>query len=135
MRNFRVFRGEHVLDLAPNEEPGKPLILIGGLNGSGKTSILTAIRLALYGPQAFDDVFTKNSYIERLSSLVHNGKPDDFEDFTSAFVELSFTLRIDGEDVTYCAKRSWSKGRGINFLFLRMGSLWKEKAQSSYRVF
>jgi len=135
MRNFRVFRGEHVLDLAPNEEPGKPLILIGGLNGSGKTSILTAIRLALYGPQAFDDVFTKNSYIERLSSLVHNGKPDDFEDFTSAFVELSFTLRIDGEDVTYCAKRSWSKGRGDQLSISENGELMEGKSPEQLQGF
>ena len=66
MRNFRVFRGEHTLDLEPREQKGKPLILIGGLNGSGKTSILTAIRLALYGIQAFDDVFTKQAYVKRL---------------------------------------------------------------------
>jgi len=112
MRNFRVFRGEHTLDLEPESNTGKPVILIGGLNGSGKTSILTAIRLALYGPQAFDDVFTKQGYVERLSSLVHNGKPDAFEDFTHAFVEIFFTLQIDGESHKYRARREWSRGKG-----------------------
>lgn len=111
MRNFRVFRGEHTLELSPNEEPGKPIVLIGGLNGSGKTSILTAIRLALYGQQAFDDVFTRNAYIERLASLVHNGKKLNYEEYTSASVELHFTLRIDGKNVHHCAKRSWKKGK------------------------
>ncbi|EBP0009268.1 DNA sulfur modification protein DndD [Salmonella enterica] len=112
MRNFRVFRGEHTLDLEPESQKGKPLILIGGLNGSGKTSILTAIRLALYGAQAFDDVFTKQAYVERLSSLIHNGKPDGLEDFTHSFVEISFKLQIDGEHILYRARRSWSKGKG-----------------------
>lgn len=112
MRNFRVFRGEHTLDLDPGEQKGKPLILIGGLNGSGKTSILTAIRLALYGIQAFDDVFTKQAYVERLSSLIHNGKPDVLESFTDAFVEITFKLQIDGDIFVYCARRSWSKGKG-----------------------
>jgi DNA sulfur modification protein DndD len=112
MRNFRVFRGEHTLDLEPENNTGKPVILIGGLNGSGKTSILTAIRLALYGPQAFDDVFTKQGYVERLSSLVHNGKPDALEDFTHAFVEIVFTLQIDGESRQYRAHREWSRGKG-----------------------
>lgn len=112
MRNFRVFRGEHTLDLEPEPQTGKPLILIGGLNGSGKTSILTAIRLALYGAQAFDDVFTKQAYIERLSTLVHNGKPDNLEDFTHAFVEISFTLQIEAENVQYRARRSWFRGKG-----------------------
>ncbi|MDO3951115.1 DNA sulfur modification protein DndD [Salmonella enterica] len=111
MRNFRVFRGEHTLDLEPETQKGKPLILIGGLNGSGKTSILTAIRLALYGVQAFDDVFSKQAYIERLSSLIHNGKPDDLEDFTHSFVEISFKLQIDGEHILYRARRSWSRGK------------------------
>ncbi|HFV9294743.1 TPA: DNA sulfur modification protein DndD [Serratia fonticola] len=112
MRNFRVFRGEHSLELEPEPQAGKPLILIGGLNGSGKTSILTAIRLALYGAQAFDDIFTKQAYIERLTSLVHNGKPDALENFTHAFVELVFSLHIDGNEVDYRAKRSWSRGQG-----------------------
>ncbi|WEF12531.1 DNA sulfur modification protein DndD [Pectobacterium actinidiae] len=110
MNNFRVFRGEHTLDLEPEKNAEKPLILIGGLNGSGKTSILTAIRLALYGAQAFDDIFTKQAYKERLSSLIHNGKIDAIEDVKHAFVELSFTLQIDGEDVYYRARRSWSRG-------------------------
>ncbi|WP_323660462.1 DNA sulfur modification protein DndD [Pectobacterium versatile] len=112
MRNFRVFRGEHTLDLEPETQQGKSLILIGGLNGSGKTSILTAIRLALYGAQAFDDVFTKQAYVERLSSLIHNGKPDAFEDFSSAFVEISFRLQAEGEDILYRARRCWSRGKG-----------------------
>lgn len=112
MRNFRVFRGEHTLELEPENDTGKPIILIGGLNGSGKTSILTAIRLALYGPQAFDDVYTKQGYIERLSSLVHNGKPDAFEDFTHSFVEIVFTLQIDGENHQYRVHREWHRGKG-----------------------
>ncbi|WP_145031423.1 DNA sulfur modification protein DndD [Pantoea ananatis] len=111
MRNFRVFRGEHTLELEPENHQTKPLILIGGLNGSGKTSILTAIRLALYGVQAFDDVYTKQAYIERLSSLIHNGKASALDDFIDAFVELSFKLLINGKYVLYRARRRWSKGK------------------------
>ncbi len=112
MRNFRVFRGEHSLDLEPEDKRDKPLILIGGLNGSGKTSILMAIRLALYGAQAFDDIFTKQAYVEKLTSLIHKGKPDEFENFTNAYVELNFSLHIDGEAIDYLATRSWSRDKG-----------------------
>lgn len=51
--DFRVFKGKHDLDLTPRKRWGadRPIILFGGLNGAGKTSILSAIRLVLYGKQ------------------------------------------------------------------------------------
>lgn len=48
--NFGIFRGRHEIDLSV--EPGKPVVLIGALNGSGKTTFLDAVRLALYGRYA-----------------------------------------------------------------------------------
>jgi DNA sulfur modification protein DndD len=48
--NFGIFRGRHTIDLSV--EPGKPVVLIGALNGSGKTTFLDAVRLALYGKYA-----------------------------------------------------------------------------------
>ena len=49
LRNFGPFLGEHSLDLTTL--PEKPLILVGALNGGGKTSILEATRLTLYGSE------------------------------------------------------------------------------------
>ena len=48
--DFRVFQGRHTFDLNPRYKwnQKQPIILFGGLNGAGKTSILTAVRLALY---------------------------------------------------------------------------------------
>ena len=48
--DFRSFAGDHVIDLAPRVKYGsrKPVVLFGGLNGAGKTSILLAVKLALY---------------------------------------------------------------------------------------
>jgi len=48
--NFGIFRGRHTIDLSV--EPGKPVVLIGALNGSGKTTFLDAVRLVLYGKHA-----------------------------------------------------------------------------------
>jgi DNA sulfur modification protein DndD len=48
--NFGIFRGRHTIDLSV--QPGKPIVLIGALNGSGKTTFLDAVRLALYGKYA-----------------------------------------------------------------------------------
>ena len=49
--NFYAFRGSHRIVLTPPSER-KPIVLIGALNGAGKTSILEALQLALYGRQA-----------------------------------------------------------------------------------
>ena len=48
--NFGPFRGRHTIDLATN--PESPLIIIGALNGGGKTTLLDAMQLALYGAKA-----------------------------------------------------------------------------------
>ncbi|SIS63319.1 DNA sulfur modification protein DndD [Salimicrobium flavidum] len=47
--NFRVYYGRQTIDLSNFNKNQKNITLIGGLNGTGKTSILTAIRLLLYG--------------------------------------------------------------------------------------
>ena len=44
LRNYGVFLGRHEIALAPTSAEA-PIILIGGLNGAGKTSILEAVRL------------------------------------------------------------------------------------------
>ena len=77
LHNFRVFNGTHTIDLAPRKRPHevnpRPIVLFGGLNGAGKTSILSAIRLALYGRLAFGLATQQQDYIEHLSSLIHKG--------------------------------------------------------------
>src|SRR4030067_3169678 len=51
LRNFGLYRGEQVLDLAPRtkRETPRPIVLVGGHNGAGKTTILEAVRVCLYG--------------------------------------------------------------------------------------
>lgn len=51
VQNLGVFRGEHALDLVP-ADPQKPIVLVGALNGSGKTTVIEALQLALYGKRA-----------------------------------------------------------------------------------
>ena len=58
LENFRVFKGRHQIDLRADH--GSPIILFGGLNGAGKTSILTAVKLALFGKAALKGNLTKS---------------------------------------------------------------------------
>jgi len=114
LHNFRVFNGTHVIDLAPkkrqNDANPRPIVLFGGLNGAGKTSILSAIRLALYGRLAFGSATQQQEYVEELSALVHNGsskgeKPDE------ATIELIFTYNKGGKEAEFTVTRTWQKGK------------------------
>ena len=127
LTNFRVFQGTHEIELAPRERNGelRPIVLFGGLNGAGKTSILTAIRLALYGRLAFDDIHHNQDYIDRLSSLIHNGisqsqRPSD------ASINLTFSYNKEGEESEFTVIRSWEREKKDRLLLLKDNELLSE---------
>lgn len=73
LHDFGVFAGRIELDLAPRRLEG-PVVLIGGRNGRGKTTILDAIRLALYGHRAeLSKRKDQQSWHECLREYVHQG--------------------------------------------------------------
>ncbi|MFZ5923950.1 MAG: DNA sulfur modification protein DndD [Bacillota bacterium] len=61
LENYRQYRGCHKLDLPVDVASEKNIVLIGGLNGAGKTSILEGLRLALFG-KANEDLWSQTSY-------------------------------------------------------------------------
>lgn len=101
--NFSSYVGECEIDL--NTAPGRNVILIGGNNGAGKTSLFTAVKLALYGPQCFGFQDRNNQYTARVKSLINH---DAF--LTSAvqsFVELRIGLPMEQHIVEYTIRREW----------------------------
>ncbi|NYS30428.1 DNA sulfur modification protein DndD [Pantoea sp. WMus005] len=114
LHNFRVFRGEHVIELAPrkrqNNSNPRPIVLFGGLNGAGKTSILSAIRIALYGRLAFGTSTQQQEYVEELSALIHNGSTAG-ENAGEASIKLSFTYNKGGYEAEFTVTRTWKKGK------------------------
>lgn len=126
LRNYRVFNGTHIIDLAPkkrqNDDNPRPIVLFGGLNGAGKTSILSAIRLALYGRLAFGSTTQQQEYVEELSALVHNGsssgdQPDE------ASIELIFTYNKGGKEAEFTVTRTWQKGKRDKLALQQDGKL------------
>ena len=107
LNNFRVFNGVNDISLAPTSDD-KSIILFGGLNGAGKTSILTGVRVALYGRSAFGFNMTSTEYHEQLAALIHKGNGIQHN---NASIELVFTYSQQGVENEYKVIRSWRKGQ------------------------
>nr|WP_202924639.1 DNA sulfur modification protein DndD [Photorhabdus bodei] len=129
LHNFRVFNGTHIVDLAPRKRPNdsnnRPIVLFGGLNGAGKTSILTAIRLALYGRLAFGHAAQQQEYIEQLSALIHKGA-DYIQNPEEASVELTFTYNKGGKEAEFTVTRTWQKGKKDRLVLQQDGHTFSE---------
>lgn len=98
LHNFGIYAGNHTLDLR-NE---KPVILIGGMNGYGKTTILEAVLLSLYGRRSFAIEENKLSFSAYLNKLINNT-----DGTQKASVEISFTISWTDSEIEYTVHRSW----------------------------
>ncbi len=104
--NFCLYRGEQTFNLAPQRRNGKgaPIILFGGINGGGKTTVLDAIQLALYGSRALCSKRGSLSYEQFLRECIHHG----VETREGASLALSFRFAAEGEENLYEVCRAWS---------------------------
>jgi DNA sulfur modification protein DndD len=105
LENIGVFAGRNEIELTPPSAE-QPVVLVGGLNGAGKTTILEAIHLALYGPLAEGSSRRTGSYETYLRSLIH--QPVRAEAVAS--VELAFHAYSEGVSRSYRIRRAWRDG-------------------------
>lgn len=98
MHNFGVYAGTNIFEFTHK----KPIVLVGGMNGRGKTTFLEAILLSLYGANSIAYKESKyNSYNQYLRSYVNKNDWDK-----SSFIELEFALNESTND-TYVVRREW----------------------------
>jgi DNA sulfur modification protein DndD len=102
LHNVGTFAGRHAMTLTP-PAADKPIVLIGGLNGAGKTTILDAIHLVLYGSLAQVSGRRSGSYESYLRSLINHRAPDR----DGAAIELTFHARWQGAEHHYRLRRWW----------------------------
>ncbi|MEH1933952.1 MAG: DNA sulfur modification protein DndD [Nostoc sp.] len=107
LQNFGPYSGKQVINLNPkiDEENSRPIILLGGMNGGGKTTLMDAIRLALYGPRAQCSTRGNLSYGDFLNQCVNN-KIDQVADTR---IELLFEHIENDKPIKYRVVRSWTK--------------------------
>lgn len=113
--NLGVFRGRHEFELRPVSEQGvvRPVVLFGGKNGAGKTTILEAIRLCLYGRGALGGRVRQADYDAYIRQRMHRSPAHHIATFTCS-VGLLFDHVHAGVASTYDAVRSWRvNGSGL----------------------
>jgi DNA sulfur modification protein DndD len=101
LEEFGAYRGKQSLDLTV--EKNKPIILIGGLNGCGKTTLLDAIQLALYGPRARCSGRGGKPYDTYLRESINRQQDPS----RGSSVTLEFTITVDAKEHYYKVIRSW----------------------------
>jgi len=116
LENYGLYGGKVELDLLPRVKYGqeRPIILMGGKNGTGKTTFLDAIRLVLYGKAILGNRVSQIDYEDFLREHIHRDTKAIFApDF--ARVALEFDYVTAGEQKTYFVERSWTarKNKGV----------------------
>ena len=98
MHNFGVYAETNTFEFSHK----KPIVLIGGMNGRGKTTFLEAILLSLYGTNSIAYKESKyRSYNQYLRSYVNKSASNQ-----TTYVELEFVLNESSNDI-YTVRREW----------------------------
>ncbi len=98
LHNFGVYAGNNEFIF----EGDKPIVLIGGMNGRGKTTFLEAVLLALYGQSSFAySESSYKSYSSYLRSFVNRGADDSICSVTLEFENNS------GSSENFIICREW----------------------------
>lgn len=101
LEEFGAYRGKQTLDLTVKKN--KPIILIGGLNGCGKTTLLDAIQLVLYGPRARCSGRGSKAYETYLRESINRQQ----DPTRGSSLTLEFTVTRDAKEHYYRVIRSW----------------------------
>ena len=103
--NFSSYEGNNEFDFEVTDKK-KNIILIGGKNGAGKTSLFTAIKVALYGPLAYGYVGANPHYTSKIKDLI-NSKAFQ-QETVEAEVQITLELKIEREIKSYIITRKWN---------------------------
>lgn len=104
LHNFSSYEGTNEFDFEITYKE-KNIVLIGGKNGAGKTSLFTAIKVALYGPLAYGYVGVNNHYISKIKDLI-NSKAFQ-QDVVESEVQITLQLKIEREIRNFVITRKW----------------------------
>ena len=103
LSNISSYEGYNEFNFSVTDD--KNVILIGGKNGAGKTSLFNAIKLGLYGPLNYNYQNAHSQYLSKIKEII-NRKAFTKEE-VNAYIVIGFEYINEREKVYYEIKRSW----------------------------
>ena len=101
LHNFGIYAGDQTINFSSTTE-AKPIVLLGGYNGRGKTTILEAILLCLYGKRTYALSESKITYNKYLSKYINRN-----DKTLQSSIELVLSVEIDSTKVELTILRKW----------------------------
>lgn len=95
-------RTEFSLEPKTTSSANRPIILIGGRNGAGKTTFLDSVRLALYGKRALGLGVSNKEYHQYLLGKTNQNHPE-----RASSIELKFIYTESSLQAEFTVCRSW----------------------------
>ena len=135
IKNFGIYYGTNNFSFDIDNED-KNIILFGGENGSGKTTILQAIKIALYGSLVFGHKTNSKSYNDYIKDKFNVYALKDNQE--SASIALNFTIKQTGIVNSYEIKRQWFWSENTlkeNFFVHTNNKLLNKKQTSDFESF
>lgn len=110
--NYGTYKGSSSIQLST--DPSRPVILVGGENGCGKTTLLDAFQLVLFGSAARCSNRGKLSYETYLARCINRKARQD----EPSRIRLIFHFFDAGERKSFRIERAWQrKGKRIHESF------------------
>lgn len=131
--DFGPYRGRNEISLTSSDDA--PIVLFGGKNGTGKTTLFEAIGFCLHGKSSLGRRTARKDYEQAIRSKLHE-YPDGKAD--SAAVRLEFEYAHMGEVDHYSVERSWrDRGKSIveNLEVRRNGQIPSELNEDQWQDF
>ncbi|GBO55077.1 DNA sulfur modification protein DndD [Pseudanabaena sp. lw0831] len=138
LQNFGAYQGKHTINLSVDvNQDHPPIVLLGGLNGGGKTTFIDALRLVLYGAKAQCSTRGNLSYGEFLSQSVNReAKIGEEAAIELVFEQASFN-KSELRQVPISISRRWTQQpkNGRDILEVRVDSWNNETLTNTWDEF
>ncbi|WP_281884734.1 DNA sulfur modification protein DndD [Paenibacillus sp. YYML68] len=106
LKNIGAFYGNNEFILS-TEDRKRNVILFGGKNGSGKTTILESLRIALFGSFAYGLRTDSSVYLEIIESKLNTRAKKEYQGLFQIILDLELVENLKRNK--YTLNRGWTK--------------------------
>jgi DNA sulfur modification protein DndD len=113
LSNFGIYGRRTEFDLSPVQtgDFDRPIVIIRGQNGVGKSTVLEAIRLCFHGSLVIGSRVSRSEYLSYLDSRIHR-PADQRRAQNEASIAITFDYVTGARRATYEVVRTWYRQGG-----------------------